>query len=126
MMASMRRPWSVIVLLSALAIPGSGCELTRMKWGSDVTFDVDRDTVRVGEPVEVRFSILKRDGGRRYLVAIAPEDTPLEDSSGAVEVPDSRRVTVTPRSAGLNAVRVYVTPPEQPRYVAGRKVRVTP
>jgi len=33
-------------------------------------------------------------------------------------------VTVTPRTAGLNAVRVYVSPPEQPRYVAGRKVRV--
>jgi uncharacterized protein (DUF58 family) len=124
----MPRLWSAIVLLTgAIALLGAGCELTRMKWGSDVTFDVDRETVRVGEPVEVRFSILKRDGGRRYFVAIAPEDTPLEDSSGRVEVPEgSRRVTVTPRAAGLNAVRVYVSPPEQPRYVAGRKVTVTP
>jgi hypothetical protein len=98
-----------------------------MKWGSDVTFDVDPKTVRVGEPVEVSFSILNRDGGRRYFVAIAPEDTPLEESRGSIEVPaGSRRVTVTPRTAGLNAVRVYRSPPEPPRYVAGGKVQVTP
>jgi uncharacterized protein (DUF58 family) len=117
----MPRGWSAVVVLgAAAALVVAGCELTRMKWTSDVTFDVDRDTVRVGEPVEVRFSILKRDGGRRYFVAIAPEDTPLEDSSGSVEVPRGDRVTVTPKTAGLHAVRVYVTPPEQPRYVAGR------
>jgi len=124
--ASGRRGTSRAVLACALALLAAGCELTRMKWGSDVTFDVDRETVRVGEPVEVRFSILKRDGGRRYFVAIAPEDAPLEDSSGSVEVPAGRRVTVTPRTAGLNAIRVYVSPPDPPRYVAGRKVRVTP
>jgi uncharacterized protein (DUF58 family) len=121
----MPRARTAVIVAATLALLGAGCELTRMKWGSDVTFDVDRETVRVGEPVEVRFSILKRDGGRRYFVAIAPEDTPLEDSRGSVEVPaGSRRVTVTPRRAGLNAVRVYVSPPEQPHYVAGRKVRV--
>lgn len=122
----MRRPWQVIVVLAAGVLVG-GCELTRMKWTSDVSFEVDRETARVGEPVEVKFSILRRDGGRRYFVAIAPEDTPLDESSGAVEVPpNERRVTVTPRSPGLNAVRVYVSASEQRRYIAGRKVRVTP
>ncbi|MBI5480940.1 MAG: hypothetical protein HY906_18925 [Deltaproteobacteria bacterium] len=69
----------------------------------------------------------RRGDGWRYFVVVVPEDAPLEDSRGSVEVPPgSRRVTVTPRTAGLNAVRVYRSPPEQPRYVAGRKVRVTP
>jgi uncharacterized protein (DUF58 family) len=117
----------VALALTASALLVTGCELTRLKWGSDVTFDVDRDAVRVGEPVEVTFSVLKREGGRRYFVTIVPEDAPLEESRGGVEVPaGSRRVTVRPRAPGLNAVRVYVSPPEQPRYVAGRKVSVEP
>ncbi len=115
---------ALALLLGVLA---TGCELTRMKWGSDVTFELDRKSVKVGEQVEVRFSVLKREPGWRYAVALVPDATHLEDHSAAVEVPEGqRRLALRPQAPGLHAVRVYRTIGGETRYVAGGKLQVEP
>lgn len=115
---------AVALLLGVLA---TGCELTRMKWGSDVTFELDPKSVKVGAEVEVRFSVLKREPGWRYAVALVPDETRLEDHSAAVEVPEGQmRLGLRPSRAGLHAVRVYRSVSGETHYVAGGKVQVEP
>ena len=126
-MSPSRSSGRAVTLLVSAALSLTGCELTRMKWGSDVSFELDRQSARVGESVAVRFSILKREPGWRYSVALVPDETPLTDHSSAVEIPDgSRALTLQAKTPGLHAVRVYRTQGGETRYVAGGKVSITP
>lgn len=75
----------------------------------------------------VSFSILNRDGGRRYWVTLLPEGSAFDDPSGEVEVPEgAKRVRVTAAAPGPHSVRVLSERGGAKRMVAWRKLNVLP
>jgi len=106
------------------ALVTSGCELTSIKWTSDVTFELDRRELAVGESVEVKFSVRVEDG-RHWWIALVPEDRPFDDPRDRVAIPKgAKTIRVVAEHEGRCEVRVYHDPQGTPAMVARAKVRV--
>lgn len=115
---------ALAVLFASAAL---GCDLLKVLEPADVSFDVSKTELRVGEELEVSFSILNRDGGRRYWVTLLPEGSAFDDPSGEVEVPEgAKRVRVTAAAPGPHSVRVLSERGGAKRMVAWRKLNVLP
>lgn len=128
MAKTMRRHGPALGLLAgAVALLGAGCDLIKVLKPTDLAFDVDKQEVHVGEELEVSFSILKRDGGRRYWVTLLPQSVPFDDPTGEVEVPEgARSVHVSATAPGPHSVRVLSDRGGSKRMVAWRKLSVLP
>lgn len=107
---------------------GSGCcDLVKVLKPAEVSFDVNKEELRVGEDLEVVFSILDRDGGRRYWVTLLPEAAGFDDPTGEVEVPEGvTSVRVSASSPVPHSVRVLSDRGGSKRMVAWRKLNVVP
>ena len=102
----------------------AGCDLVSMKWSSDVTFDIDKHDVHVGDEIEVRFSVRKEDG-RHWWIALVPEDLPFTDPRGRRPIPKGAKVVhLTAANECRCEVRVFHDPNGQAVMVARRKVNV--
>lgn len=111
----------------AAAALAMGCDLIKVLKPADVLFEIDKQELQVGEELEVRFSILEREGGRRYWVTLLPESAGFDDPTGEIEVPEgSRSVRVSASSAGPHSVRVLSDRGGTKRMVAWRKLNVLP
>ena len=122
-----RRSFLVLVLVTGAASAVLGCDLVKVLKPADVSFGIDKEELRVGEDLEVTFSILNRDGGRRYWVTLLPEAAGFDDPTGEVEVPEgSTSVRVSATAPGPHSVRVLSDRGGAKRMVAWRRVNVVP
>ena len=116
----------MIARLSALALGLADCDLFSMKWESDVTFTTDHDDVRVGDTVEVRFSIRKEDG-RHWWIALVPEERSFTDTEGRIALAKGQKTVRLEATEECRCeVRVFHDPDGQAVMVARGKVRVRP
>lgn len=106
---------------------GMACDLIKVLKPAEVSFDIDKEQVAVGEELEVRFSILERGAGQRYWVTFLPESAGFDDPSGELEVPPgAKSVRVSASSPGPHSVRVLGDRGGQKRMIAWRKLDVVP
>lgn len=116
----------VFVAASVAALLTAGCDLFRMKWTSDVTFNTDRTRIAVGEEVEVRFQVLNDPDGRHYWVALQPTASAPDHRLGIAVAAGTKSVRLSATESGPHEVRVYCDYRGNPEMVIARRpVEVT-
>jgi hypothetical protein len=111
---------------AALLALAGGCDLLQSNWSSLASFTLDRERVASGQYVEIRFDKLADEDGRRFWIAIVPEDTTSRDPEGRTPLGNGVRSLKLPTGpAGDYEVRVFTEDHGAPNtIVARRKLKV--
>jgi hypothetical protein len=116
------RSRAFLLLSAALAFFPAGCDALKMNWGSEVSFSLDRDRTAAGQVVEVTFDKLNDEDGKRYWIAIQPEEASNLDQTGRIPIPKgAATMALTAPKAGANEVRVYTESSGGPNMIVARK-----
>ena len=99
-----------------------------MDWSSQASFTLDRDKVASGQYVEIRFDKLADEDGRRFWIAIVPEETKNTDQTGRTPLGTGVRALKLPTGVpGDYEVRIFTEDRGAPStVVARRKLKVVP